>query len=130
MKKHNLIQTLIIGATVLIGELHTFFEKSKVAGKWIYNYPLEYPIRLQNYVYDNGVMINLVLYFVFAYKLGKRPTMWTMFLVKMFLLWQIVDIPLYWYNYRTFGYGWVYFGLIVIGFISWNWQKIKTIFSR
>jgi hypothetical protein len=121
-KRYNLWQTVLIMTMVLLGEVHTFWEHSTVRVKWIYVYPWSDGMLIQNYVKDNGVMIGWILFCVFAYRLGKHPTKYSFFLLGMVTLWKIINIPLYWYNYRTFGYGWVYFGLVAIGtFIYW-WQ--------
>jgi hypothetical protein len=54
VKWYNFWQAVIVVTIVALGELHTFWEKSTVAGKWIYVYPWKDPIRLQNYIYDNA----------------------------------------------------------------------------
>lgn len=118
--RYNLGQAIIMGSMVLLAEVHTFWEHSDIAGKWIYDYPWESPIRLQNYVSDNAGMINLLLISVFAYRIGKRPTNFSFWLLTLFIIWKAVNIPFYWYNYRTFGYGWVYIGLIITGALTYK----------
>lgn len=119
-RKYNIWQAVIMACIVVLGEVHTFWEKSDIAGKWIYDYPWEFPIRLQNYVSDNAGMINWILLSVFAYRLGKRPTNFSFWLLSLFIIWKAVNIPFYWYNYRTFGYGWVYVGLILVGALTYK----------
>lgn len=119
----NFWQAVLIGAMVLLGEVHTFWEGSTLTGKWIYVYPWSEGMNIQNYVKDNGVMIGWVLFCVFAYTLGKYPTRFSFWLLQLVIIWKIVNIPLYWYNYRTFGYGWVYFGLVVLGFFTWKFKR-------
>lgn len=109
-----------MGLIVILGEVHTFWEKSSIAGKWIYIYPWRDPMRLQNYIYDNAVMINWLLISLYTYRIGKRPTAFSFWLLNLFIIWKFINIPLYWYNYRTFGYGWVYFGLVVVGLITYR----------
>lgn len=121
-RKYNVWQAVIVAVIVALGELHTFWERSTISGKWIYKYPWNEPIRLQNYIYDNSVMVSLVLYLLFAYRLGRNPTRFSFWLLELIILWKIVNIPFYWYNYRTFGYGWVYFGLVVIGSFTYWWK--------
>ena len=107
---------------VILGEVHTYWEGSTVTGKWIYKYPWSEGMNIQNYIKDNGVMIGWVLFCIFAYRLGKHPTRFSLWLLQLIILWKIINIPLYWYNYRTFGYGWVYFGLVAIGFITYQYK--------
>lgn len=110
---------------VITAELHTFWERSSIAGKWIYDYPWSEPMRLQNYVNDNAGMVNWILISVFAFRLGKRPTAFSFWLLSLFIVWKCVNVPLYWYNYRTFGYGWVYVGLAALGAITYYLKFIK-----
>lgn len=120
-QRHNFWQAAIFCAILVLSELHTYWEHSTVVGKWILIYPWAEPIRLQNYIYDNSVMVNWILLSIFAYRHGKRPTQFGTWLLGIFIVWKIVNVPLYWYNYRTFGYGWVYFGLVVFGVLTY-WQ--------
>lgn len=110
---------------VILGEVHTFWEGSTITGKWIYNYPWSEGMNIQNYIKDNGVMIGWILFLVFVHRLGKRPTKFSFWLLELIILWKIINIPLYWYNYKTFGYGWVYIGLVVVGAITYNWKVIR-----
>lgn len=107
---------------VILGEVHTFWEASTVRVKWIYVYPWSDGMLIQNYVKDNGVMIGWILFLVFVYRLGKYPMKFSFWLLELIIIWKIVNIPLYWYNYRTFGYGWVYFGLVIVGFFTYWWK--------
>lgn len=116
-------QKLTISAIVLLGEIHVFWEHSSTSGKWIYIYPWENPLRLQDYIHQNASMINWILFSTFAYRLGKHPTRIGFWLLGLFIVWKSVNIPLFWYNYRTFGYGWVYIGLVIIGIITYPKKK-------
>jgi hypothetical protein len=122
-KNTNLWQALTMSAIVLLGELHTFWEHSSTYGKWILIYPWQHPIHIQNYIYENASMVNWVLFSTFAWRIGKSPTPFSFWLLGLFIVWKSVNIPFYWYNYRTFGYGWVYIGLIAIGIITYPYPK-------
>src|SRR5574342_446019 len=126
VNKTNISQATIMAFIVLLGEVHTFWERSCIYGRWIIKYPFDVSMHIQHYIKDNGVMLNWILLSVFAYRLGKKPTRFSFWLLSMFIVWKCINIPVYWYNYRTFGYGWVYVVVIVIGFISYNWKKIKA----
>ena len=82
-------------------------------------------MRLQNYISDNANMVNMILYLVFAYRLGKRATRFSFWVLMLLIIWKFVNIPFYWYNYRTFGYGWVYIGLALIGTITYYWKFVR-----
>lgn len=125
MDKKNLWFWIIMALIVAISEVHTFWERSTITGKWIYVYPWATPLSLQQYVYQNSQMVNWVLFSIYAWKLGKHPSRIGFWLLGLFIVWKCVNIPFWWYNYRTFGYGWVYFGLVILGVITYHWNPIR-----
>lgn len=131
------LTTWILIATWIIGELHTKWEYRSewkdVNGKWVYmSYvddtwvvlPTEnwiineyFPLIRQTNVKNALDQVNYILYFtaflVFAVSLKQRNRI-NYTTITVFLLFMIVDALMYFWNYKTWHYGFVYFGLILV----------------
>ena len=100
----------ILALTIMLGELHTFWEKGEQhVENWIVE---EYrPMTVQwnvKYAIDE---LNPILYFVAMFLFVPNRVNKTT--VLSFILFASVDTLSYFYNYKTYGYGWMYFLLVI-----------------
>lgn len=130
--------TYLLWSTILIGELHTFFDKNVVSvlkdGKrvlvekqpdgsykepkrynWIIARP--YPLTLSKNIKDAAGQLIFIIYFVAFYLYGKTPNPVNKATVLSFIAFVTIDGLAYFYNHKTFNYHIVYFAVIVIWII-------------
>ena len=111
--------TLILASTLIIGEVHTFWEKgSQDKVNWIIN--SYQPMTMQWNVKFLCDEINVILYFVAFYLYGKYPNRTNKATVLSFLFLAIVDMALYFWNFKTIDYHYVYFCLAVCGWMIYK----------
>lgn len=114
--------------TVPIGELHTFWERSTKAYNGVLFKTFDYPLPIQWYVKDNCEMLNWIIISLIGFRFAKKyGNKLLIFVALLYMVWRIADVPLYWINYKTSGYGYVYIALALIGivrlFIYLKWRK-------
>jgi hypothetical protein len=115
--------TFLIAATLLIGELHTFWERSPyMSENWIY--AVERPMPLQWNVKLASDQLNFILFafalFLYVPNRANRSTAITL------VCYAFLDTIAYFYNYKTFGYGLIYLILAGIWNLSFFWHKNST----
>lgn len=72
-------------------------------------------MEIQWYAKDNCEMLNWVIVSVIAYRfVRKYGNKLLTFIAGLYVGWRLIDIPLYWINYKTEYYGWVYIAMGVI----------------
>lgn len=102
---------LILASTIIIGEIHTFWEHSSTSPvNWILF--RQVPMSLQQNLQLALSELNFILYFV-AWKL-YLPNRVNRNAVTTFLCFCILDAGAYFINYKTYGYWVVYLILIII----------------
>jgi hypothetical protein len=111
--------------TIPIGEIHTFWEHSKKQYWGVLYKTFDWPYGIQWYIKDNSEMLNWVIIsiigFRFARKVGNKLLT---IIALLYVIWRIADIGLYWINYKTYGYGYVYIGLVVLGLVIYiKWKQ-------
>lgn len=105
------LTTLIFGATLIIGELHTFWEHSSVKPvNWIIARSV--PMTLQQNIQIALSELNFILYgFAMLYYVPNRVNKST---VITFICFCTLDTLAHFYNYKTYDYWIVYLMLIII----------------
>jgi hypothetical protein len=121
MKKYA--TTLILALTIFIGELHTFWERSSYeAVNWIWKRST--PMALQWNIKFVALQVNYVLWFIAAYYYGKYPNRGNKTTVITFIWLAVLDMGMYFYNYKTQYFGSVYLWLVVIWLLTYYWKNI------
>lgn len=114
MKRY--LTTLILWATLLLGELHTFWENSTKKENWILTryvlMPIQWNVKL---VTDEAVYIIIFAAMWFYRKNRVNDTT-----VLTFILFSIIDTGMYFYNYKTYGFGIVYVLFLVLWVVIYN----------
>jgi hypothetical protein len=115
--------TFLIGLTLLVNEIHTFWERKPVSiQNWIID--AYKPMTVQWNVKYASDQLNFIL-FAFALLLyvpnrANRSTAITL------VCYAFLDTIAYFYNYKTFGYGLIYLILAGIWNLSFFWHKNST----
>lgn len=106
----QVLTSLILFATIPLGELHTFWHNDRTVQNWIIDRPT--PMLIQwNVKYLIGEILP-VCYF-FAWILYKKNPV-NDAVIKSFLLLACMDLMMYLWNYKTgAGFGSIYFWFIV-----------------
>lgn len=109
MKRY--LTTLIIGATIIIGEVHTFWEHSSVKPvNWIIARSV--PMTLQQNIHIALSELNFILYgFAMLFYVPNRVNKST---AITFISFCILDTLAHFYNYKTYDYWIVYLLLIIV----------------
>lgn len=114
--------TLIIWASLLIGELHTFWENSTRRENWILTKSVVMPMQWNvKYATDQAWFI-LMAFAIYLY-LPNRINRTTALAYALFC---IADTFMYFYNYKQEGYGWVYTFLLITWIIIYNHGSRRT----
>lgn len=133
-------QLLLLLSTVLIGELHTFWERSPIVYHGVLCYKFDWPCSIQWYIKDNGEMLNWVIVSWVVVRFAKKlrqvvidlnradlkvSSKIFLHVSKIYLAWRLFDIIMYWYNYKTYGYGFVYLAAVIVGVITYHikWKR-------
>lgn len=118
------LTTYLLAATILIGELHTFWERSSLqVSNWIiFRYV---PMSLQWNIKFAADELNPILYFIAFLLYGKYPNRVNKTTVKTFIWFCTIDAGLYFLNWKTFSYGYMYVALIIIWFVTYHWKYKK-----
>lgn len=121
MKKY--LTSMLLWLTIPIGEIHTFWERSKADYQnWIvFRYV---PMTLQQnfkFVFEE---LNFVLYFVAFFLYGKTPNKINKTTVKTFIWFCVIDMGMYFANWKTWGYGYVYVILPFIWVVMYYWNYL------
>lgn len=105
--------TLILAGTLFIGELHTFWEKSpETKLNWIIT---RYePMTMQWNVKMVCDELNVILYFIAMWFFAKYPNRLNKTVVSMFIGLAIMDMAIYFWNFKTVNYHYVYFGMALL----------------
>lgn len=109
--------TLLLWLTLIIGELHTLWENSTREVNWIYS---EYfPMSMQWNVKmagDELIYVCIALAFLFWDDNRVNRTA-----IRVFLIYTVLDLLMYFYNYKQRGgYEWVYLAIIISWIIIYN----------
>lgn len=111
--------TILLSCTVLIGELHNFWSDNAQVQNWIVANPRPMLIAWNVKYLTN--QITPILYFLawILYR-ANRVNLTT---IKCFLVFSVFDTILYFYNFKTYGYGGVYVWLIAIWAAMYNFRR-------
>lgn len=120
MKKYS--PTIILAITLLIGEIHTFWEKGvQRYENWIIQ---KYePMTVQWNVKMVGDEVSVILYFIAMWLCFKYPNHTNKVTVAIFIGLAVVDTGLYFLNFKTVNYHYVYFCMALV----WILAHRKTI---
>lgn len=113
-KRFKLSQFVLFIATIPIGEIHTFWEGTKKSWNHVLFYTFSFNYSLQWYIKDQCEMVKWVLVSIIIYRFSKftQDKLLISFALT-YVFWQFYDILMYWINYKTFGYGFVYLALLL-----------------
>ena len=107
------ISSYIIAATIAIGEIHTFWERSSHKPvSWILK--RDVPLTIQWNIKNITDMVNWIL--IVVAMMLYRPTRENRITAWFYLVFCLLDMVMYFYNYKTYNYHVVYF---IMG-ISWG----------
>jgi|GEM_PF-3033726 len=125
MRKY--LTTILLASTFLIAEIHTFWERSSIAPvNWIY--AREVPMSVQWNIKLAGLQLIYIIYglalLCYVPNRVNRTTAIT------FTIFCVVDTALYFYNYKTFNYGYVYFFVALFWLVLFYWYRITSIFRK
>lgn len=111
--------TFILALSILIGEVHTFWEgRSQEPIDLIWVRDVYMPI--QWYIKLIGLQVNYTLYFLALYLYGENRI--NRASAVAFILFSLVDTLMFFYNYKTYGYGSAYFILLILWISAYLWQ--------
>lgn len=122
--------TLLMAATMPIGEIHTFWEKSASQPvNWIISKYVPMPVQWNIKFVSDQLNMMLIMLAFFLYKGYSNKVNDTT--VLTFLIFSVVDTLMYFYNYKTYGYGITYFGIASLWFLvyfclkrtKYTWNK-------
>lgn len=125
MKKYA--TTYILTLSLLIGELHTYWEKGvQHVQNWII--ARDVPMSIQWNVKLATDQLNYILYFIAAFYYGKTLNLVNKSTVLSFIALSVIDTCMYFYNYKTYGFGIVYIlyvclWIIIFYYLSWKKKK-------
>lgn len=112
--------TILLISTFLIGELHTFWEKASQAPvNWIY--AVSRPMCVQwnvKYLSEelNWLLVALALLLYRSNRVNRSAAI-------AYVFYRCADVALYLYNYKTFGYGFLYMAIALVFAISYLTNK-------
>jgi len=116
--------SLILASTLIIGEIHTFWERSSpVLHNWILARFV--PMTIQWNTKLALEQLNFILYFVAFYLYGFTPNKINRTTVKAFIWFCVIDTAAYFYNWKTFSYYYVYLFLVIIWLTMYFWNTNK-----
>lgn len=110
--------TILLTVTIFVGELHTFWEGS--AGRvqnWIIAADRPMPLQWNIKYLTDEVSWLLVALAVFLY----IPTRVNKTVSASFIFYQVLSLGLYFYNFKTYGFGFIYLATGVFGIAAWLW---------
>lgn len=120
MKKYR--TTLLIWASLLIGELHSLWEKCTTNQNWILTKKVVMPIEWNvKYVSDEVWFIMMALAILFYEKNRINRTT-----VLAYTAFCIIDMFMYFYNYKREGYGAVYTFLLIAWILIYNYGSERS----
>lgn len=116
--------SLILASTLLIGEIHTFWEKAPVRYEnWIIH--AYKPMTVQWNVKFVGEEVNWILFMVAMWYFGRYPNRVNKITVRVFIAVAIVDLGLYFWNFKTVDYHYVYFCMVIVWAVMYWGKSIK-----
>jgi hypothetical protein len=120
--------TWILMLTIVIGEVHTFWEKRpEIIENWFIARWM--PLPVQQNVWLSAQQLNFILYFLAFYFYGKNCNRVNTSTVVTFIWFCVIDSAALFYNYKTFNYYIVYFLLALIWGVYYKyyfWKRFKT----
>lgn len=113
--------TYILVCTLVLGEVHTFWETNQ-SGREIQNWILNNykPMSVQWNVKYLTDQILPILYFIAMLKYRRNRI--NEATVKTWIYFSILDMIMYFYNYKTYQYGGVYLWVVLIWVLTY-WGK-------
>lgn len=105
------LTTILLWASLIVGEIHTFWEDSTASANWILIKDVTMPVQWNvKFVGDeiSGILIALAILFYQRNRINATAA-------KVFVIFYVTDFLLFFYSYKQEGYEWVY--LIIM--ISW-----------
>jgi high-affinity Fe2+/Pb2+ permease len=122
MKQYS--TTLLIWASLIAGEIHTFFENLNVVQNWILfdNVPMDIQWNVKFVGNEiQGVLIALAL---LTYKKNRINDT----TAKVYVGYLIADLFLYFCNYKRDGYEWMYLFILISWILIYNrnGKRIRT----
>jgi hypothetical protein len=116
--------TFILMLTVLVGELHTFWENgSTEVVNWIWSENV--PMTVQWNIKYLTNQVNMTLYFVALFLFAYYPNRVNFATVSAFILFSLVDTLMYLYNFKRYEYGLSYFILLILWILAYLWKTPK-----
>lgn len=119
----NCITGICLWLTAIIGELHSLFPDGPATYNWIWH--AHVPMTLNWNVWFLGVNTQILLLFI-AIRFWK-PNKHNDITLRVFTYFAIVDYFLYFYNWKTVDYGYIYLAMIGMYFFLW-YKKNITIY--
>lgn len=128
--------TIILGITLFLGELHTFWEHpeeyrngvlyQKIDGEWQVAKKVNWiitkdePMTMQWNVKMVCDEIIVVLYIIAAFFFGKYPNRFNKATIIIFIQVAAIDVGLYFWDFKTENYHLVYFCIAITYFITFR----------
>ncbi len=120
MRKYT--TTIIIWASLLIGELHTLWEKCTINQNWIISRKVMMPVQWNiKYATDElwFVLMGLAILWYQDNRINKTT-------VLAYIAFCIVDFLMYFWNYKQTGYGAIYTFLLIAWILIYNYGSKRS----
>lgn len=118
--------SIILALTLFIGEIHTFWEKAPPRKEnWILD--SYQPMTIQWNVKMVAEEIIVVLYFIAMWLFWMYPNRVNKTSVKTFIVLALADLGLYFWNFKTINFHYVYFGLVAVWIILYKSTSVKPL---
>ncbi len=112
--------TLLVVISMFLGELHTFWEREPLRPQnWIYAVSREMPLQW-NIKFAADQLAYLMIAIAFLLFVRNRVNMATATALTVF---AVLNLGMYFYNYKTFGYGWLYIAFVIVWIIAFIRHK-------
>lgn len=116
------ITSVTLWLTAMIGELHSMFPDGPDTYNWIMRNNV--PMTLNWNVWFVGINTQILLLFIaIRYWRKNKHNVLT---VRVFTYFAFVDYFLYFYNWKTVDYGYIYLWMIGAYFLMFYWNNITT----
>lgn len=116
--------TILLSLTLFIGEVHTYWEGRPLRPQnWIWKVSREMPLQW-NIKYASDQLSFILIALAFVVYVPNRVNKAT---AIAFFYFAVLSGFLYFYNYKTLGYGWIYICFVIVWFLAFFRHKNRNL---